>query len=67
MTVELSERVKENLQRNAESRKRDSKFVKLESGEKTTLHFDPKKIEPVEVFADAGGPRKDEKTKNKKL
>jgi hypothetical protein len=49
MAVQLSERAKENLQRNAESRKKDSKFVKLEPGEKTTLHFDPEKIEPVEV------------------
>jgi hypothetical protein len=49
MTVELSEKAKENLERNADSRKKDSKFVKLESGEKTTLHFDPEKIEPVEV------------------
>jgi hypothetical protein len=39
MTVELSEEAKENLQRNAESRKKDRKFVKLDPGEKTTrLH-----------------------------
>src|SRR5437870_22563 len=48
MAVELSEKAKENLQRNAESRKKDSNYVKLESGEKTTLHFDPEKIEPVD-------------------
>jgi hypothetical protein len=49
MTVELSEKAKENLERIAESRKKDSKFVRLEPGEKTTLHFDPEKIEPVDV------------------
>jgi hypothetical protein len=49
MTVELTEKAKENLRRNEESRKKDTKFVKLEPGEKTTLHFDPEKIEPVEV------------------
>jgi hypothetical protein len=49
MTIELSIKAKENLQRIAESRKKDSKFVRLEPGEKTTLHFDPEKIEPVEV------------------
>jgi hypothetical protein len=45
MTVELTEKAKENLQRIAESRKKDSKFGE----EKTTLHFDPEKIEPVDV------------------
>jgi hypothetical protein len=49
MTVELTKKAKENLQRIAESRKKDSKFVRLEPGEKTTLHFDPEKIEPVDV------------------
>jgi hypothetical protein len=49
MTVELSIKAKENLQRIAESRKKDSQFIKLELGEKTTLHFDPEKIEPKEV------------------
>ena len=49
MTVELSEKAKENLERIAESRKKDSKFVRLEPGEKTTLHFDAEKIEPVDV------------------
>jgi hypothetical protein len=49
MTIELTEKAKENLQRNEESRKKDSKYVKLEPGEKITLHFDPEKIEPVEV------------------
>jgi hypothetical protein len=49
MTIELTEKAKENLRKNEESRKKDSNYVKLEPGEKTTLHFDPEKIEPVEV------------------
>ena len=49
MAVQLSVKAKENLERIAESRKKDSKFVRLEPGEKTTLHFDAEKIEPVEV------------------
>jgi len=49
MTVELTEKAKDNLRRNEESRKKDSNYVKLEPGEKTTLHFDPEKIEPVDV------------------
>jgi hypothetical protein len=52
MAVELSEKAKENLQRIAESRKKDSQFIKLEPGEKTTLHFDPEKIEPKDVEFD---------------
>ncbi|MDQ6668642.1 MAG: hypothetical protein M3Y53_10525 [Thermoproteota archaeon] len=36
------------MRRNEESRKKDTKFVKLEPGEKT-MHFDPEQIEPVEV------------------
>jgi hypothetical protein len=49
MATQLTEKAKENLERIAESRKKDSKFVRLEPGEKTTLHFDPEKIEPVDV------------------
>jgi hypothetical protein len=49
MTVKLREKAKENFRRNEESRKKDSNYVKLEPGEKTTLHFDPEKIEPVDV------------------
>lgn len=52
MAVELTEKAKENLRRNEESRKRDSNYVKLEPGEKITLHFDPEKIEPKEVEFD---------------
>jgi hypothetical protein len=46
--MELTEKAKENLRRNEESRKKDSNYVKLESGEKIILHFDPEKIEPVD-------------------
>jgi hypothetical protein len=49
MTQELTEKAKENLRKNAESRKNDNKFVKLEPGEKRTLHFDPERIEPVDL------------------
>lgn len=49
MTIESSEKAKDNLQRIADSRKKDSKFVRLEPGEKTALRFDAEKIEPVEV------------------
>jgi hypothetical protein len=49
MATQLSEKAKEHLQRIAESRKNDSKFVRIEPGEKTTLHFDPERIEPVDV------------------
>jgi hypothetical protein len=52
MTREISEIAKENLRRNEESRKKESKYVKLESGEKRTLRFDPEKMKPVEVEFD---------------
>lgn len=52
MTLELSDKAKENLKRNEESRNQQSKFVKLQSGEKKVLHFDPEKIEPVEMEFD---------------
>jgi hypothetical protein len=52
MAVQLSVKAKENLERIAESRKKDSQFIKLEPGEKTTLHFDPEKIEPKDVEFD---------------
>jgi hypothetical protein len=45
---QLSIKAKENLQRNAELRRRDNKFIKLQSGEKKTLQFFPEKIEQVE-------------------
>lgn len=53
MTVQLSEKAKEeNLRRNEESRKKDSKYIKLQPREKTILHFDAEKMEPVEVEFD---------------
>lgn len=47
--TELSIKAKENLQRNAELREKDNKFIKLQSGEKKVLIFDPEKIEQVEA------------------
>jgi hypothetical protein len=52
MTNEISDKAKENLRRNEESRRKDSKYVKLQSGQKMVLHFDPEKMEPVEVEFD---------------
>jgi hypothetical protein len=45
----LSPKAKEVLQRNAELRQRDSKFIKIEPGEKKVLQFNPEKIEQVEA------------------
>jgi|SRR3954468_7192564 hypothetical protein len=45
---ELSEKARKSLQRNTELRKRDSKFLTFQPGEKKALLFDPEKIEPVE-------------------
>jgi len=47
--AQLSTKAKENLQRNAEVRQRDNKFIKLQSGEKKILQFFPEKIEQVEA------------------
>jgi hypothetical protein len=52
MSNNLSDKARENLRRNEESRKKDSKYVKLDPGEKTTLHFNAEKMEPVEVEFD---------------
>ena len=41
----LSPKAKENLQRNAELREKDNKFVKLQPSEKKVCQFDPEKIE----------------------
>jgi hypothetical protein len=46
---ELSPKAKEVLQRNAELRQRDSKFIKIGPGEKKVLTFNPEKIEQVEA------------------
>jgi hypothetical protein len=45
----LSTKAKEILQRNAELRQKDNKFIKLQSGEKKILQFFPEKIEQVEA------------------
>jgi hypothetical protein len=45
---ELTDKTKENLKRNEELRRKSSKWIKLQAGEKTTVHFDPEKIEAVE-------------------
>jgi hypothetical protein len=45
---QLSEIAKQNLERNAELRKIDSKFVSLQPGEKVTLLFDAERVEPVQ-------------------
>jgi hypothetical protein len=46
---QLSAKAKENLRKNAELRQRDSKFVKIQAGEKRILEFNPEKIEPIEA------------------
>jgi hypothetical protein len=45
----LSPKAKEVLQRNAELRQRDSKFIKIEPGQKKIVKFNPEKIEQVEA------------------
>jgi hypothetical protein len=47
--TQLSTKAKENLQRNAEVRQRDNKFIKLQPGEKKILQFFTEKIEQVEA------------------
>lgn len=46
--TQLSEKALINLQRNADLRNRDSRFVSIHPGEKLVLLFDAEKIEPVE-------------------
>jgi hypothetical protein len=45
----LSPKAKENLQKNAELRQKDNKFIKLQPSEKRVLQFNPEKIEQVEA------------------
>jgi len=45
----LSIKAKENLQKNAELRQKDNKFIKLQPSEKRVLQFDPEKIEQVQA------------------
>jgi hypothetical protein len=48
-TQHLSQKAIENLNRNAELRKKDSKYAKLESGESAVWYFNAEKIEPIEA------------------
>jgi hypothetical protein len=48
-TQGLSQKAREVLQRNAELRQRDNKFIKISPGEKRVLTFNPEKIEQVEA------------------
>ncbi len=45
----LSPKAKENLQKNAELRQKDNKFVKLQPSEKKVYEFNPEKIEQVDA------------------
>src|SRR5215204_6541077 len=45
----LSPKAKENLQRNAELRQKDNRFIKLQPSEKRVIQFNPEKIEQVEA------------------
>jgi len=45
----LSPKAKENLQRNAELRQKDNKFIKLQPSEKKVYQFNPEKIEQIEA------------------
>jgi hypothetical protein len=45
----LSPKAKENLQRNAELRQKDNKFIKIEPSDKRILQFNPENIEQVEA------------------
>lgn len=45
---ELSEKARQNLQRNAELRNKNSKFFNPQPGEKSIWIFDAEKIQPVE-------------------
>jgi hypothetical protein len=46
--IELSPKAKENLRKNAELRQKDSKFIRLQPGEKRIFQFDAEKIEQKE-------------------
>ena len=46
--TQLSEQAKKNLERNAELRNRDNKFLSIQPGAKIELLFDPERIEVAE-------------------
>jgi hypothetical protein len=47
LTEELTDKAKENLKKNEESRNQQSNYIKLQPGEKMILHFDVENIEQV--------------------
>ena len=49
---QLTEQAIENLQRNAELREKDSKFLTIQPNQKIVLKFDAEKIEPTESELD---------------
>src|ERR671921_2213353 len=49
ITTELSPKAKENLRKNAELIQKNSKYIKLQPGEKTVLQFNPEKTEQTEA------------------
>jgi len=49
MTTELTPKGRANLQRNAQLRQKENKFIKLQAKEMRTLQFDAEKIEPIVV------------------
>jgi hypothetical protein len=48
LIVELSEKTKENLERNKWIRRRESKFISIDENSYIILNFDPEKIEVIE-------------------
>ena len=48
LTIELSEKARENLERNQWFRRKESKFISIDVNCFVTLTFDPEKIEQIE-------------------
>jgi hypothetical protein len=48
LTIELSEKAKENLERNQWFRRKESKFITIDVDCYVTLTFDPEKIKQIE-------------------
>lgn len=51
LTIELSEKAKENIERNQWLRRKQSKFISIENNSYVILIFDPEKIEQIEKEA----------------
>ena len=49
ITAELSPKAKEKLRKNAELGQKNSKYIKLQSSEKTVLQFNPEKIDQTKA------------------